>query len=146
MLSQSRDGEDQLAGSSLTFTIDISVDDYVDTPHIVFVNWTKDGTIVTNGGRITVSGVSDTSNSNQYQAQLTFSTLSSIADSGTYTSIVSVSSNSNYSYVTSAMSTTEMANINVIDKNSLLISVNVVLLAGNFRMDLIFVNEPNDEY
>ena len=119
--------------------------DYVDTPHLVFVSWTRDEAILASGGRITVSDVSNTSNSNQYQAQLMFNTLSSTNDSGTYTGNVSVNSNSTYPYVTSAMSTTEMANISVIGKNSLLISVNVVLLASNFHMDLIFVNEPNDK-
>ena len=113
MLSQSRDGEDQLAGSSLTFTIDIAVDDYVDTPHVVFVSWTRNETILASGGRITVSDVSDTNNSNQFQAQLMFSTLSSIADSGMYTSTVSVNGISSYPYVISALPTTQTASINV---------------------------------
>ena len=107
-----------MAGSNLTFIIDIAVDDYVDTPHTVFVSWTRDETILASGGRINVSDVSDTSNFNQFQAELTFSTLSSTVDNGTYTSTVSVSSTSSYPYVTSALPTTEMANISVSGKNT----------------------------
>ena len=99
----------------------------MDTPHTVSVNWTKDGTILTTGGRITVSNVSNTSNSNQYQAQVMFSTLSSTVDSGMYTSVVSVNSDSSYPYVTSALSTSEMVNISITGKR-LIIGVVVLLL------------------
>ena len=116
MLHQSREGVDQLAGSRLTFTIDISVDNYLDTPHIVLVSWIRDETIVTNGARITVSNVSSTNDSYLYQAQLMFSALSSTVDSGMYTSNVIVSSISSYPYVTSALPTTKMASINVTGK------------------------------
>lgn len=123
LLAQSRD--DLLAGSNLTFTIYISVDSSVDTPHTVSVSWTKDGNLLTNGGRITVSAVSRTctNDSNLYQAQLMFSTLSSIADSGMYIIIVSVNSISSYPYVTSVVTSTLATNqtvsITVTGKNSI---------------------------
>ena len=97
----------------------------MDTPHIVLVNWTRNCTVLGSGGRITVTEVSDMSNSIQYQAQLVFITLSSTDDSGMYTSIVSVSRISSYPYVTSALPSTKTANINVLGKDS--IEVFVVL-------------------
>ena len=106
-----------MAGSSLTFTIDISMNNYLDTPHNVLVSWIRDGTIVTNGARITMSNVSSTNNSNLYQAELVFSALSSTIDSGMYTSNVIVSSIPSYPYVTSALPTTKMTTINVTGKN-----------------------------
>ena len=119
-----------MAGSSLTFTIDISEGTYLDTPHIVLVSWTRDETIVTNGARITVSNVSSTNDSNLYQAQLMFSVLSSTIDSGMYVSNVSVSSIPSYPYITSALPTTKMASINVTGKNSFDVVV-IVLLYSN---------------
>ena len=117
ILSQSQDGENQLAGSKLTLTFAISVDSSVNTPHTVSVSWTRDGINMSSGGRIIVSDVSSTKDSNLYQAQLMFNTLSSTFDTGMYTSIVSVNSISSYPYVTTALPIIENININVTGKN-----------------------------
>ena len=128
MLTQSRDGENQLAGSNLTFTIGISVDSYVDTPHTLFVSWTRNGSILNNGERIIVSNVSNTSGSNLYQAQLIFSSLSSTIDSGTYATSVSINSIPSFPYVTSALPTTEMVKITVTGKNSISAVVTIIII------------------
>ena len=120
-LTQSRDGEDQLAGSNLTFTIDISVDSNMDSPHTVSVNWTRDGIILTNGERITLSNVSNVNGSNLYQAQLMFSTLSSTMDSGMYASIISINSISPNPYIIDTLPTTEILDINVNGKHLLML-------------------------
>ena len=134
-----------MAGSNLTFTIAISVDSYVDTPHTVSVSWARNGNILTNGGRITVSDVFNTNYLNLYQAQLIFSSLSSTTDSGMYTTSASVNSVSSNPYVTTALPTTETINITVNGKKSTnaLVILHVYYLTQLVHMLGIFLKIKN---
>ena len=87
-----------LAGSTLTIYCDIAIDDTVDTPFNVTTTWTRNDTVLVSNSRVMITGPYST-DFNQYQSRIEFSTLSSTMDSGVYTCDVSVTSDSDYLYV-----------------------------------------------
>ena len=111
-LSQSREGQEQLAGSNLTLTADISVDSNVDTPHTVSGVWDRNRSLLLSDERVSILAVSDVTGVNQYRTEILFSSLSSTFDSGMYNCTVQVDSDSAYTYVTST-SAVGSATINV---------------------------------
>ena len=90
-----------LAGSPLTMTCDAGVDNQVDTPIHVDIEWTMSGSPLTSNDRVTVGDVNETG-FNQYRSQVSFSRLSSTHDSGIYNCTVNVTSGKDYMYVEDA--------------------------------------------
>ena len=89
-------GNNILAGSPLTMSCDVDVNDQVDTSVSVNIEWTVSGSPLTSNDRITVGAI------NQYRSQVTFSTLSSTHDSGEYICTISVISGEGCMYVEDA--------------------------------------------
>ena len=113
-LSLSRDN-DILAGSPLTMICDVDVDDQVDIPIYVDIEWTMSGSPLTSNDRITVGDVNETG-FNQYRSQVIFSTLSSTHDSGQYNCTVNITSGEDYIYVADADVIDKFITFNVISK------------------------------
>ena len=90
-----------LAGSTLTIYCDIGIDDNVDTPFNVTTTWTHNSTVLVSNSRVMIVEPYST-DFNQYQSRIEFSTLSSTIDSGAYTCDVSVTGDSDYLYVIDA--------------------------------------------
>ena len=109
--------DDILAGSPLTITCDFDIDDQVDTPILVDVKWTMfdNGKTLISNDRIAISSVSQT-DVNQYRSQITFTTLSSTYDSGTYRCTVNTSSDADYIYVRGTSMLEESTTIDVISE------------------------------
>ena len=99
-ISLSRDNN-ILAGSPLTMSCDVDVNDQVDTSVSVNIEWTVSGSPLTSNDRITVGAINQTG-FNQYRSQVTFSTLSSTHDSGEYICTISVISGEGCMYVEDA--------------------------------------------
>ena len=81
-----------LAGSPLTITCDIYVDEQVNTPISVDVEWTMSYDVLVSNERVTVGDVYQIG-FNEYRSVVDFSTLSSTYDSGNYNCTVNITSN-----------------------------------------------------
>ena len=104
-----------LMGSpQLTITCDVDVDDQVDTPAHVDIEWTMSGSPLTSNDRVTVGGVDETG-FNQYRSQVTFSS-THVHDSGIYNCTVNVTSGEDYIYVVDADVINEFTILNVTGK------------------------------
>ena len=99
ILTQSIDGQNQLAGSNLLLTVDISVDNTTDTPYSIVTTWTRNGSVLSNNGRISVLQPYYIPSMDVYRAQTNFSTLSSALDSGLYTFGVEIITASSFAYL-----------------------------------------------
>ena len=76
------------------------------------IEWAMSGSPLTSNDRITVGGVDETG-FNQYRSQVTFSTLSSIYDSGIYNCTVNVTSDEDCVYVEDADVVEDFTALNV---------------------------------
>ena len=104
-----------LAGSTLTIYCDIAIDVNVDTPFNVTTTWTRNNTVLLSNSRVTIIEPYST-DFNEYQSRIEFSTLSSTMDSGVYTCDVSVTSDSDYLYVFDADNENDTTTFTVIGK------------------------------
>lgn len=89
-LTQSRKGEEQLAGRRLILTANISIERSIVRPDIISTSWTVDGKNLSSNGRITVTSMTAVPGTNHYQTQVIFNSLSSALDSGTYAFVIEV--------------------------------------------------------
>jgi hypothetical protein len=108
----SRDS-DILAGSPLNITCVTTLDPGVDTPVTIVTTWTNGMNSITPGDSRLMIHDPVSTGPNQYQSVLTFNTLSSTRDNGTYTCTVVV--NSNIEYVEDSTSVSESSSISVTD-------------------------------
>ena len=91
------------AGTLLTWNCSLQLDDLVDINTIVSFQWTKNGMIVQEDSRVTISFI--TISSLEYVSSLSFNPLN-ITDNGQYHCYVSVVPNVTDSYILNANATT----------------------------------------
>ena len=89
----------------------INIDPAVDIPYTIRVTWMKSGALIVGSDRIIISNVTRLS-PYTHEAYLSWSTLSSASDTGTYTCQATVSSESSLLYVRGT-SQTDMETITV---------------------------------
>ena len=115
-----------LAGSNLTIYCDIAIDDTVDTPFNVTTTWTRNDTVLVSNSRVMIIEPYST-DFNQYQSRIEFSTLSSTMDSGVYTCDVSVTSDSDYLYLFDADDENDSTTFTVIGKYMYIYIIIIIL-------------------
>ena len=115
VVNRTQEYDNLLAGSTLTIYCDIAIDANVDTPFNVTTTWTRNNTVLVSNSRVTIIEPYST-DFNEYQSRIEFSTLSSTIDSGAYTCDVSVTSDSDYLYVIDAENENDTTTFTVIGK------------------------------
>ena len=101
VVTRTQEYDNLVAGSTVTIYCDIAIDDNIDTPFNVTTTWTCNNTVLVSNSRVMIFEPYST-DFNQYQSRIEFSTLSSTIDSGAYTCDVSVTGDSDYLYVIDA--------------------------------------------
>ena len=128
--------DDLLAGSTLTIYCDIDIDVNVDTPFNVTTTWTRSNIVLVSNSRVMIIGPYST-DFNQYQSRIEFSTLSSTMDSGVYTCDVSVTSDSDYLYVFDAENENDSTTFNVIGEYVYIVIIILCYTEFRFIIEVI---------
>ena len=115
VVTRTQEYDNLLAGSTLTIYCDITIVANVDTPFNVTTTWTHNNTVLVSNSRVMIIEPFST-DFNEYQSRIEFSTLSSTIDSGVYTCDVSVTSDSDYLYVIDAKNGNNTTTFTVISK------------------------------